>query len=384
MADHPVKAAIADATSVAKGTLRSYIMARTSLVLSSVAEITSMDVDQAISVIAAGRTYYYDSTDTTTSHDGLNCLVDSTGRRFKLATNGNLSVGVYKVQTKGSNSTPGSPAAGDTHIVGTAPTGSWSTHANTIAVFVGSWVYITPSAGAVAFNVADSRYYSFNGSAWVAGLPSTLAADSIKFSNMLNGVIELIVEGTANDEAGTESNGDAWIVGSAPTGAFAAFSPKSIVIKEDGAWVEYPPSEGWRVDDKSSGNELRFTAASEWTTASSPSKVVRVWNLQGSFTGNGTLQTIVTQSIARSAAGNTLLFIMTLQCDPSGGAQVNTIRLNVDSTTLKTLTIDASTYLHLTYTYTPTDASSHDYKLRTSTDNANPGYYDVVIMELIP
>lgn len=40
------------------------------------------------------------------------------------------------------NNPPGSPAAGDTYIVGGAPTGAWGGKANKVATYYGGWLFI--------------------------------------------------------------------------------------------------------------------------------------------------------------------------------------------------------------------------------------------------
>jgi hypothetical protein len=40
------------------------------------------------------------------------------------------------------NAPPGSPADGDTYIVGTAGSGAWAGHNNAVAIFYGGWIFI--------------------------------------------------------------------------------------------------------------------------------------------------------------------------------------------------------------------------------------------------
>lgn len=62
-----------------------------------------------------------------------------------------------------------SPAGDAVYIV---PAGGWSTGgatANQIAVYASSaWSYVTPVAGDAIYNADDSKFYIFNGTAWVA------------------------------------------------------------------------------------------------------------------------------------------------------------------------------------------------------------------------
>lgn len=65
------------------------------------------------------------------------------------------------------------------------------------------------------------------------------ANDNSRRNQILNG----LVIGTANDES-TPTDGDAYIVGSAPTGAFATFDEFDLVIYDSGTWYAYAPVEG--------------------------------------------------------------------------------------------------------------------------------------------
>lgn len=75
------------------------------------------------------------------------------------------------------NTPPGSPSAGDTYIVGTAPTGAWSGKANNIAFFFNGWRFIAPTQKMRFFveNVAQFwEYTAPNWAAVAAGTPTTL------------------------------------------------------------------------------------------------------------------------------------------------------------------------------------------------------------------
>lgn len=89
-----------------------------------------------------------------------------------------LTKGVVTIQ----NAPPGSPTAGDSYIVGTAPTGAWAGRANTIATYTGSgWRFVPDrdSAGTIitmgarhegmrAWRQSDDALYVWTGTAWVA------------------------------------------------------------------------------------------------------------------------------------------------------------------------------------------------------------------------
>lgn len=53
--------------------------------------------------------------------------------------------------------------------------------------------------------------------------------------------------GVANDETGTDEQGDVWIVGDIPAGAFASFSENDIAIRKMDTWYAWAPVEGLRL-----------------------------------------------------------------------------------------------------------------------------------------
>lgn len=53
--------------------------------------------------------------------------------------------------------------------------------------------------------------------------------------------------GVANDEAGGDTDGDVWVVGDTPVGAFATFSKDDIAIHKQGNWHAWAPVEGLRL-----------------------------------------------------------------------------------------------------------------------------------------
>lgn len=79
------------------------------------------------------------------------------------------------------NTPPGSPADGDTYIIGTSPTGVWSGKASKIATYYGGWIYlpgvdsdgaaITMGAtqnGLSIWLVSANALYYWNGTVWGA------------------------------------------------------------------------------------------------------------------------------------------------------------------------------------------------------------------------
>lgn len=79
------------------------------------------------------------------------------------------------------NAPPGSPADGDSYIVGTAGTGAWNGHNNQIAIFFGGWIFLpgvdddgviipmgAAQEGLTVYNQALDQQYRWSGAAWAA------------------------------------------------------------------------------------------------------------------------------------------------------------------------------------------------------------------------
>ena len=78
---------------------------------------------------------------------------------------------------------PGTPANGDTYIVGASPTGAWAGHDDDVAVWytIGTpaWLFLPPAEGHRAYNAATETYWTYDGSAWVEELPVAGPASAI-------------------------------------------------------------------------------------------------------------------------------------------------------------------------------------------------------------
>lgn len=66
---------------------------------------------------------------------------------------------------------PGSPADGDTYIVGPSPTGAWAGQADKVAVWSGTeWVFGTPRVGWVAYIEDEEVLSVYKAEGWSAGV----------------------------------------------------------------------------------------------------------------------------------------------------------------------------------------------------------------------
>ena len=73
---------------------------------------------------------------------------------------------------------PGSPAEGETYVIGTSPTGVWIGHDNEIATYFSGWLYTTPLEGVTVYNQGTNLLNIFNGSTWDLVSAITILTDS--------------------------------------------------------------------------------------------------------------------------------------------------------------------------------------------------------------
>jgi hypothetical protein len=70
------------------------------------------------------------------------------------------------VQSAPSDTPPVSPVTGGRYIVGTSPTGDWSSHAKAVATYDSTWSFEAPTANQI--ERTGSTYYKYSGTAWVS------------------------------------------------------------------------------------------------------------------------------------------------------------------------------------------------------------------------
>jgi hypothetical protein len=95
------------------------------------------------------------------------------------------------------------------------------------------------------------------------GLPYLFSGQSQKelFVNeahaRIDALLHAAVEGTANQPPAAPDEGECWLVGETPAGAWADHGG-ALAAYQAGGWIFAPPLDGLRVLDKSTGQEIRF------------------------------------------------------------------------------------------------------------------------------
>lgn len=105
------------------------------------------------------------------------------------------------------------------------------------------------------------------------------ANDNSLRSEILNG----LVIGTANDES-SPSDGDIYIVGDTPTGAFATFDEFDLTIYKDGTWYAYAPVEGIIVNIAGAASTWNGSAYVAVTTGGGGATTVTIVTEAGAST----------------------------------------------------------------------------------------------------
>ena len=82
-------------------------------------------------------------------------------------------------KSRSTNTPPGSPAAGDVYIVGSAPTGAWAGQAGKITYFDQLWKFITPLQGAMLWVNDEGLKLVFNGSSWAIYTPGAASYNDL-------------------------------------------------------------------------------------------------------------------------------------------------------------------------------------------------------------
>ena len=194
-----------------------------------------------------GLLFWYDAADATTPHDGISVIVTDDGKRFKADGVHGTRLRFWKVKDKDLTAPPVSPVAGDSYIVGAGASGAWAAKDKYIATYTErGWFFEIPGSYDVAMVVDETLFYHYSaGGAWTSGLPAltiganTVYPGAIRYARFGLGVVNQ----TTNAPPGSPADGDSYIIGGSPTGAWSG-KARQIAIYEVSAWAYYVPVEG--------------------------------------------------------------------------------------------------------------------------------------------
>lgn len=222
--------------------------------------------------------YAYDAADTTTADDGgISCIVVS-GRRYirsgEVIVRDAATSAVVSAQ-------PASPTFGDTYIVPPAPSGDdWAGQAKTVATYTArGWMFRQPFVGMIVYVEDEDGLYHYDSAGnWRAGLPIGAIADrSIPVTKLDDPFAIIKVEDVRNAPPGSPPTaGTSYIVGTAPTGAFAGHVGE-VARWTGGAWTFLAPVEGDTVYRRDAGT-LYSSKSGAWAEAIPQSPVIAFYD----------------------------------------------------------------------------------------------------------
>jgi hypothetical protein len=273
--DNPVKTALPTAPSLPNAALlRNTLISRTIFPFADDEDpstFNAIDTDTGavpLGLYWNGLFFKLDPSDTTTPGDNISVIQTADGYRYKLA---GFDLIPFRALSRTTNDPPDDPDIGDSYIVTASPSGDWVGHADDIMVFtsrgwepiaakIGFWVYVEDEDVFVRYTT---------GGAWSAGPgPLSHTANSIPLSAVIAlGLGTVKVENqTTNTPPSSPTVGQAYIIGSSPTGAWISQSGKVAICQVAGQFTIYTPAAGDEVYDKALAKRVRWSG-SAWSGA---------------------------------------------------------------------------------------------------------------------
>jgi len=297
-------------TSVSNATMIAKLAEQGIIVVDDLDAVTSEDFSiqpwAGICSLADGALFMYDSTDTTSAHDGSTVIVVS-GRRYILQSQ---TIPDYFAVSQGDTSPPGSPSLGDQYVIGAAPSGDWASKAKNLATWTArGWVYRVPQRGQIVWVNDENTFYHYSTSdVWTQGIPvSGITNGAITPLKLRHPLAVMVVEDVRNAPPGSiPANGTAYVVGNSPTGAFAG-EAGGVAYVDGGAYTFIDPFEGATVYDKDQGFDLCYRSGT-WERKVPGSAIPNVY--YSSVTAPGSLNystaeiTTFTKSVQGVSASN--------------------------------------------------------------------------------
>lgn len=295
---HESVAALPVATDADKAAIRAMCTRRFAYALTASESATDfVAVDPATGVVPLyliqnSTLFAYDSTDSTTAHDGATCLVSSDGKRFKSDT----IAPPYSVLDKDTIAQPVSPApsVGDRYLIPTSATGTdWAGQDGKIGIYTAAgWRFAISPVGRFLYVEDETAFYHRNTSgAWTAGVGSiTHAANSISITHILGAKASFVVKvenQTTNAPPATPVAPVAYIIGPSPTGAWSGNAGKLAICLIDGVFTIITPDTGDTVYDKSIAQNYRFNGSAWVLSAGSVISFFRSFSTSPAVTAAG-------------------------------------------------------------------------------------------------
>lgn len=303
---HEAVAALPSGSAADKDLLRGLIVGRLIYFLGSgedaqdfvAIDPSTGDVPPALA--QSNKIFWYDSSDTTTAHDGTTCLVSSDSKRFKYS---GQNFDILSVLDKDLTAPPGGESVGDAYLVPAAATGDWSGEDEGIAIYTAQgYVFEDPRIGRRVLVEDEDVYYRYNAAGnWVED--TTLVAGAVEPSHVLHGPhFWLVANQTTDTPPGSPSDGDTYIIGSSPSGDWAGHAGK-IAIAKDSAWLIVTPIEGEEAYDQAQNVKFKYSGAAWGQVTGERLNAVRRYTSSDTWSKPSGLTRVEVHVVGRGGAG---------------------------------------------------------------------------------
>lgn len=355
---------------------------------------TALTPGNATHLAYRGLVFWYDSTDATTAHDGISCIVTADGKRFKSDGFDGAQARFWHVKDKDLSAPPGSPTISDSYIVAAAGSGAWAAKDKYVATWTArGWQFQVPTAYDLAAVIDETTIYHYSaGGSWTSGFPFiTVGDETILPSALKYGRFGLsVVNQTTDAPPGSPGDGDAYVIDGSPTGAWTGHA-REIAIYQSSAWVLYTPYDGATVYDTDTATTIVYNAGAWVPQSSGYAVVTSVYTAAAVAMASGALSaatdydysatTAPTATIPHSTDPVSLSYAakkagaileITYRCckDSGAGTFIGGIipAVQVDSTNAMDDWVNLGgtafpTFMACTFLVTAPDTSSHTYKI---------------------
>ena len=293
---HDAIAAVPESGTPDRSLMQALLIERYVYVLDSVPAENDFDptgtgtITLGITVQGVGEIFWYDSTDSTTSHDGVTCIVGANGERFKIDGTDYLVHSVLSFTLTDPPTELDSPPVdlGDAYLIPAGSSADWATKTDYIGLWTSrGFVYIAPKVGRLVYVEDEDTYYRYTDEgAWTQGFGSNALGDnSVPLSAVINFGYTVRVEDQTTNAPPSSAKGTAYIIGPSPTGDWAGQSGKIAIREAEGTgnvYVIYNPPVGARAYDKDQDKDFQWNGTI-WRSAAGEFKIT-----YQSFTANGT------------------------------------------------------------------------------------------------
>lgn len=218
-----------------------------------------------IGMAFGGIVFWLDATDATSAHDGISVLVTSDGYRYHASD----FIRPYAVLSYNTAAPPVSPAIGDAYLTSAAPAGAWAGYPSQIAVWTRrGWVFIQPAVGDLIYvrNGTNDWVYLDEAGNIVSRFLNT--PDSIRDLTLIGGQRRYHIQSqTVNAPPVSPALGLYWVVGPAPTGAWAGQTAKIATSYDGATWTFIAPDDGLEAFDRAIKSNFIYRTGLGWVGA---------------------------------------------------------------------------------------------------------------------